>query len=513
MKKALLFIAGGMLMSVTANAQCPIGGLGSVYCDGDAAVTLTPSGSGILSGPGITGNVFDPTAAGVGTHTISYLETSTATYTVVESGTYAPQPTTGTAVFLGDDQVSGILPIGFTFEFFGVTYTDFYISSNGFISFDAGVSQGCCSGGTIPSGDAVNNSICWSWNDLYPPGSGTITYETVGTAPNQMLLVTFTDQFHCCSGPAVNTSQIILYEGSNVIEIHSAEITNDGSVCTQGIENGAGTLGYTPTGRNAAIWTTTNDYVAFFPDTICNDVQMVDVVALPVVTAMASVDTICAGDSIVFTGGGADSAYVWTGGVMDGVSFAPTASGYFYVTGYDSSGCSAMDSVMIEVNPTPSISLSSTDEIAGTDGTITGVTSGGTAPYTYDWDNDGTGDFDDTESLTGLTAGTYNVVVADSNGCTFSASIVVNSQVGFEDLSGVEITIFPNPSNGIFQISFDKVLDDLYYEIINANGQIVLTQKVTNSTEDVNISGNAAGLYLVKVVTKNGVTVKQIVLK
>jgi len=48
-------------------------GLATDYCVYDPAVTLTglPSG-GTFSGPGITGNDFDPASAGVGTHTINY---------------------------------------------------------------------------------------------------------------------------------------------------------------------------------------------------------------------------------------------------------------------------------------------------------------------------------------------------------------------------------------------------------------------------------------------------------
>ncbi len=45
------------------------------------------------------------------------------------------------------------------------------------------------------------------------------------------------------------------------------------------------------------------------------------------------------------------------------------------------------------------------------------VTGGDGGPYTYDWDNDGTGDFDDVEDITSLGDGTYNLVAQDGNGC------------------------------------------------------------------------------------------------
>ncbi len=66
-----------------------------------------------------------------------------------------------------------------------------------------------------------------------------------------------------------------------------------------------------------------------------------------------------------------------------------------------------------------------TEEEMGGDGAIDLTVTGGDPGYLYDWDIDGTGDFDDTEDLTDLTAGTYVVEVVDAIGCTATASIDV----------------------------------------------------------------------------------------
>jgi len=59
--------------TVTAAPVASITGLPASICVSSAAVTLqtTPAG-GTLSGPGISGNTFDPATAGLGTHTITY---------------------------------------------------------------------------------------------------------------------------------------------------------------------------------------------------------------------------------------------------------------------------------------------------------------------------------------------------------------------------------------------------------------------------------------------------------
>jgi hypothetical protein len=61
----------------------------------------------------------------------------------------------------------------------------------------------------------------------------------------------------------------------------------------------------------------------------------------------------------------------------------------------------------------------------GTDGSIDLTVTGGTPIFTYDWDNDGTGDNDDLEDLNGLSAGTYNVTVTDMIGCTATLSVII----------------------------------------------------------------------------------------
>lgn len=56
------------------------------------------------------------------------------------------------------------------------------------------------------------------------------------------------------------------------------------------------------------------------------------------------------------------------------------------------------------------------------DGSVDIAIDGGTPDYAIDWDNDGTGDFDDLEDLSALAEGVYEVVVEDANGCQSTAT-------------------------------------------------------------------------------------------
>lgn len=159
-----------------------------------------------------------------------------------------------TNITLSDDQVSGAVPIGFNFTFFGTAYTTGFISSNGFFTFTSTTASGCCSGQVLPNAGTPNNLIALVWNDLYPPGAGTVRYKTIGAAPNRTFILEFSGIPRCCGSVAAVTVQMKIFEGTNCIEIHTNNQTSTGSATT-GLENATGTIAYTVPGRNGQAFT------------------------------------------------------------------------------------------------------------------------------------------------------------------------------------------------------------------------------------------------------------------
>ncbi|HOZ52887.1 MAG TPA: HYR domain-containing protein, partial [Chitinophagaceae bacterium] len=189
--------------------------------------------------------------------TCQYALSGFATGANIESG--------GTTIALLDDEISAAIPIGFTFQFYGNSYTNLYISSNGFVTFTSAVS-GCCSGQLLPDASSPSNLIAGYWEDLNPSLGGTIKYLTTGSAPNRRMLITFTDvPHHPNSGVNLVSFQIKLYETNNVISIHSSSCTNDGGLHTQGIEDASGLNAMTVFSRNRNVFSLTNDVVTFTP--------------------------------------------------------------------------------------------------------------------------------------------------------------------------------------------------------------------------------------------------------
>ncbi len=193
----------------------------------------------------------------------------TNTYSVTNIP-FAPYANTGTGVSLTDDSQTGVLPIGFTFCFFGNTYTQFYIGSNGWIAFTAGQPVTFASS-AIPSagGGIPKNCIMGPWQDWHPGLGGTIKYQTQGTAPCRRLVVSWTNvPMYSCTN-LNGTFQIVIYEGTNLIENHITNKPNcpawSGGTAVQGIHNITGTIGITVPGRNSTQWVTTNNAYRWSP--------------------------------------------------------------------------------------------------------------------------------------------------------------------------------------------------------------------------------------------------------
>jgi len=185
-------------------------------------------------------------------------------YTVDQTGTFALETITGTAVTLGDDSGTAPLPLGFVFNYFGIEYTDIHIASNGYVSF-TGTGLGEWIPASLPSGTEPNGMIAVVWDDWSPNIGGTISYEVIGVEPNRKMVVNYDNVPHYSDSGTTLTAQLQLHEGTNRIEIHTTNATDNTGVRTQGLENEAGDMAIPVSGRNFAPWGLTNDYVAFVP--------------------------------------------------------------------------------------------------------------------------------------------------------------------------------------------------------------------------------------------------------
>ena len=149
-----------------------------------------------------------------------------ANSTIVTGGTYTDLGTTGTAIVnnaLGvpitkDDDVSGPVPIGFTFLYGVKPFTQFTFNTNGFIKLGADTSS-ASNVSPITSNDT--NLIYPYGRDLDGGATTEYRYYTSGTAGSQVCTIQYKNvkDFSATTGQYTFANfQIKLYEGTNVIE-------------------------------------------------------------------------------------------------------------------------------------------------------------------------------------------------------------------------------------------------------------------------------------------------------
>jgi len=155
----------------------------------------------------------------------------------------------GTIVYEGyyDDRSWGPFNIGFNFTYYSNTYNRFYVTSNGLVIFGSGSND--YTEDPIPSPASPNNLIAAFWDDIVINPSGKILYRAIGASPNRKCIIQWTNMGFYSSTVLMGTFSVILYEGSNNIQIQYRSIIDNtsarshGSSATIGIENSNGTSG------------------------------------------------------------------------------------------------------------------------------------------------------------------------------------------------------------------------------------------------------------------------------
>ena len=358
---------------------------------------------------------------------------------------FAPEPIAGTSISLFDDDVQGPFPIGFAFQFYGNTYTDFFVGSNGWMGFSSGQPT---SFSATPIPDSLSsfiprNCIMLSWEDLNPSSGGQVLYQTIGTAPNRKLILTFDNVPYFGTNTPI-TSQVVLYEGSNVIDNHITDKPLHNNPSIQGIHD---LLGYNATvvpGRNATVWLANNESVRYFPagiswydintgimvgvgDTLnyspsqntfvsaqiidTAGVVHADTMRLNVLNTQISASglSLCNGP-VILTAASGFALYVWSNNAAS-PQFPVNTPGTYYVNCTNSNGSVCQSpSITIYADTIP-ITLGVADSIEICQGDTVSI-NGPSGYSSYNWSNGAT-----TANINTTAVGDYYLSALDANGC------------------------------------------------------------------------------------------------
>lgn len=333
-----------------------------------------------------------------------------------------------TGITLTDDQYSQVIPIGFSFNFYGNNYNQCLISTNGYITFDlsgAGGYSPWSISNPIPSSANPTDAIMGPWQDVNPGVGGSILYASFGTAPNRRFVVQWDNPMFSCTSMCFG-NQIIIYEGSNEIETHigNKPICSgwNGGQAIHGLQNASGTIATVVPGRNSGSqWSTSQEGMRFTPSganyTISN---------IPF--------------SPIFLGVAANSIITWSiaGGATLGtgasITVNPTQNTY-YVASVSSITCGGTaqsssftytDTVYVMIsNPVVTTNVINADCLTGLGGIVSATSTGAAVPFNYVWN---TLPPTNNDTAYNVPVGTYTVTLTDANNCTATGTAIVTQQ-------------------------------------------------------------------------------------
>jgi hypothetical protein len=122
----------------------------------------------------------------------------------------------------------------------------------------------------------------------------------------------------------------------------------------------------------------------------------------------------------------------------------------------DASGCTITQPFVITTTNPVNFSLYSTSCGSGSEGTITAFISSGIPPFVFDWSDNIVGNPQQI-SVTGLTGGTYGLIVTDSNGCSLARQTIIDCDATYVSvqcytMGSDEFNIISPTKRGINQI-------------------------------------------------------------
>jgi gliding motility-associated-like protein len=386
------------------------------------AVSSTNASCGSSTGTATIGAV----TGGIAAYTYSFNGspfTSTTSYTGLASGTYtvivkdANGCTFTTTVTVGSNAAPTALATSTTNSTCG--------AANGVITI------GAVTGGIAPYTYSVNAS----------PFTTTTIYGALAAGTYTVIV----KDVNGCTFTA--TATIINSPGATALAV-----TTVNSTCgaTNGVINIGSVTGGSPAysySVNGSPFTTTTSYTGFGSGTYtvivkdangCPFTTTATVVNTPGPTALAatSVNSTCgnANGSVTIgavTGGTAAFVYSFNGSPFTGtLTYSGLAAGTYTIIVKDANGCTFTRTIVVTNTPGPT-ALATTfanPTCGNSNGTITiGATTGGVGPFTYSFNGGG---FTVTTNYTGLSAGTYTIIVQDANGCQFTITRTITNVPG-----------------------------------------------------------------------------------
>ena len=372
--------------------------------------------------------------ASINTHNVTCFNGNDGSARIIATGGTAPYNYFWSSFILGDsifNQRSGV---------YSALVTDFNgcqiiasttITSPSIIQPNFNIIQPRCYGGTNGSVSTSTTGGTAPYTYLWSTGSTNsfINFITAGT-----YYLTITDFVGCTKLDSVVVDNPTPISITGILTNLTCHNNSSGAI---DITISGGTPGYgigwtLPDGNNSNLEDISNGMAGIYTIVVndiynCTAYDTFELTEPDTILVSSLIDSISCNNSsngridIDVNGGTSPYTYLWSTSSINEDLNALTG-GTYTVTITDANNCSSINSyilnnplpislVLVPINPTC---------FGVNNGSINTVASGGTQPYTYNWSN-----FENSDNIDSLIAGTYFVTVSDANLCTTTANITL----------------------------------------------------------------------------------------
>ena len=346
----------------------------SVFTSPAPSITITASTPSVCSG-----NTVMLTASGANSYAWTGNITNGSVFTPVATAAYT---------------VTGTSPL----NCLGIAITTITVFNSPSAQPSASQSTICVGSSAVLTGNSASN-YTWAPGNLNTP--------SISVNPSVTTIYTVTQSNTNCT--EIKTISVVVNPALSI-----AAIASNTTICASQVVTltaaGALTYSWTPgnlSSPNVVVSPTSSTiYTINASDGICSGsiTLALNVNPNPTISISANPPTICPGDVSTLTISGALS-YTWVPANLSGTNttVSPTISSLYSVTGENSFGCKSGNSQVIIVNPTPSLTASTTKPLICSGAPSTLIASGAT---TYSWS---TGTLNSTVVVNPLTTTIYTV--------------------------------------------------------------------------------------------------------
>lgn len=272
-------------------------------------------------------------------------------------------------------------------------------------------------------------------------------------------------------------------------------------------DNGSNSQVRSVTESGAYYVTVTNSYTCATTDTVNINFRVNPVVDLGHDTL------VCNGVTLTLDAGTDGHDYFWNTG-ESGQTINVNAAGSYNVFVTNTQNCITGDTIIVNMaGELPSIAGINVDNNGQYNFQFSAIYPQNVIGYEWDFGDGSTHSYEAAPHHTYADGGNYTVVLRLSSSCGFVNDTLSAHIVGIHQItvSNEDLSVYPNPTKHSATIAVKGALKMEKIEVYNILGQVIYRKNADNDLKhELDLSGNAAGIYTIQIYTDQGTVSRKI---